>query len=168
MLKKSLVAIAVLAFVMPAFAGDQPIKIHKNWPTQYVWQDFAKFDVVVDVGYYINFKSTDSIKVQQTVLGTENPYYTYYGCRTVKVQSNFNATIKGSVAAKSAAGGNWSATFNGQSQLDIPSTGGGDVQVEICVLGKNVQIGKLDGQGGQDNVKVAELTVSVLATDLIS
>jgi hypothetical protein len=166
MLKKSLIAIAVLAIALPAVAGDT--KVHKPWPTKtiYSWQDITTIDVVLDVGYYIHIKNQDDIEVSQASIDGSDPFFTYYGCSESEVISNFHATITGDVVGTSAAGGSWSATFqnltNGGGAVDECEIWPGTQQVNMCVLGKNVKIENLLEQGGEDDIKVAELTVKVV------
>jgi len=153
MLKKSLIAIAVLVVVMPAFAGDK--KWHDPWPTTYVPQEITTIDVIMDVGFYIHIVNQDSIKVTQDgTIGDKNPYTNYSGCATGDVVSNFAAVLSVSAAAVSgAAGGSWSAS------ITPSSIGAGTTQVTICVQGTGLDITGL--AGGQKNVKVAKVTVSV-------
>ena len=112
MLKKSLIAIAVLAIAMPAFAADAD-KFHKPWSSEtktiYHYKNIATIDVLMDVGYWIQLDYASDIKVSQTsTISGQNPFYTYYGCLTdgMTVKTNFLATLKASAEAKSAANGN--------------------------------------------------------------
>jgi len=163
MLKKSLIAIAVLAFVMPVIAGEVVLdsKFHKPWSshTVYNWQDVQSINVVMDVGYWIEIKYEGDIKVvQDASLG--DPFFSYSGCiENVKVTSNFDATIKAKIEAKSDAGGNWSATVNGTSTYDVV---GGYAEVDICVAGKDVHIQNLTQA---DNIRVALVTIQVVPTE---
>jgi hypothetical protein len=151
MLKKSLIAIAVLAIAMPALAGS--IKIHDPWPTTLVEQEIATIDVQMDVGYYIHIDDQDPITVVQDTTAA-NPYKTYTGCKTTDITSNFAANLTIEVAAVSAAGGGWSGTI---TPAAIPA---GTTNVEICVTGNDVNIEAL--VGGSKGVKVAEATIKVL------
>jgi hypothetical protein len=151
MLKKSLIAVTVLAMCMPAFAGQ--LKIHGNWPCTYVAQEVAKIDVIMDVGYYIQIVKQDAIKVTQDTTSND-PYHTYAGCASKDVKSNFNAALSVSAAAKSAAGGSWSAT------VDPATVPAGTTSVKFCVKGTGVNIDKL--VGGAKDVPVAEITVKVM------
>jgi hypothetical protein len=155
MLKKSLIAIALLAIALPAVAGD--LKVHKPWPTKYVPQEITTIDVVMEVGYYIHVKDQKSIKVSQDTSASD-PYKTYKGCKNTDIVSNFDAKVSGSVAAASAAGGSWSAKFDGGSSVTIAP---GTTNVQICVYGKKVDIGSLGGQAGKE-VKVAVLHIMVV------
>lgn len=151
MLKKSLIALAVVAIAMPAFAGK--IKIHEPWPTALVPQEVAKIDVILDVGFFIEIKDEKAIKVKQDT-SSSDPIKTYVGCKKTDVVSNFAAQLMVSAAAASAAGGSWSATIDPST---IPA---GTTNVEICVKGTGVDISKLTG--GSKDVKVATVTVKVL------
>jgi hypothetical protein len=176
MLKKSLIAIALLAIVLPAFAVDPTVldqKFHKPWPGKivktYNWQDVQTINVVMDVGYWIEIKYTGDIKIaQDATLG--DPFFSYSGCiNNVQVKSNFAATIKGTVvtspeaAALGIASGDgkavWAATINGASSYDVV---GGVASVNICVTGVKVRIGLLPQA---DNYRIAILTISVIPTE---
>jgi hypothetical protein len=146
MLKKSLIAIAVLAIAMPALAGT--IKVHDPWPTTLVPQQVAVIDVVLDVGYYVHIKDQKPIKVVQC-----GNMETYCGCKKTDAKANFEAQLIPSIGSASAAGGNWSATIT-------PNVINGSANIEICVEGKKVNIGNL--AGGAKGIKVAELTIKVL------
>jgi len=154
MLKKSLIAIALLACVMPAFAGEK--KIHDPWPCAPIPQEVCKIDVVMDVGYWIHFVKQDAIKVKQDSLNnTADPYHTYYGCTTAEVvETNFAADLTVSAAAVAGGSGSWSAT------ISPSSVGVGSTPVTVCVTGKNVSL--LGLTGGAKNVKVAVVTVMVV------
>ncbi len=154
MLKKSLIAIAVLAIAMPAFAGA--IKIHEPWPTTYQEVTICKIDVQLDVGFYIKIKDQNPIEIYQDgTIGNKDPYTNYSGCKTTDVISNFAAQLSVKAASKGTpAGGSYSATITPNV---VPA---GTTPVQICVQGTNVNIGALTG--GAKNVKVAEVTVSVM------
>jgi len=160
MLKKSLIALVVLAVAMPAVAGD--IKIHGNWPCQYVPQDVAVVNVLLNVGYYIHIKNQKPFYVDQDT-SSSNPYHTYVGCFNSDVDTNFDATISASIAGSgSPAGGNWSVTsitVNGGAPV---VTAAGPNALQICVKGSDVKIENLIG-GSKDNV-VAALTIKAVPT----
>jgi hypothetical protein len=152
MLKKSLIAIALLAIALPAVAGD--LKVHKPWPTKYVPQEITTIDVVMEVGYYIHVKDQKSIKVSQDTSAAD-PYKTYIGDKTTDIVSNFDAKLSGTVTKDSAAGGDWSASFD-------PSTiAPGTTSVKITVKGAKVDIGNLKGDAGKE-IKVATLHIMVV------
>jgi len=154
MLKKSLIALAVLAITLPAVAGDT--KVHTPWPTVYVPQAIVVIDVKMDVGFYIHIKDQKAIKVHQDS-SAANPYQTYVGCKTTKVISNFDAVLSGKVVGTSLAKGSWKATFNGDKKHNFAQ---GSSNVEICVAASSLKIEELNG--GNTNVVVAELTVMVV------
>ena len=153
MLKKSLIAIAVLAIALPAIAGD--VKVH-DWPTVYSKVNITTIEVCLDVGFFIHIKDQDCIKVTQDTSASD-PYKTYTGCVTSDTESNFDATLSASITDISSAGGKWSVKLNGSSTT--PITKGND-SVEICVTGEKVDIGKLTG--GDSDVPVAEVTIQVV------
>jgi hypothetical protein len=161
MLKKSLIAIALLALALPAVAGD--LKVHDPWPTAYVKQTITILDVILDVGYYIHVKDQKPIEIWQDT-GASDPYKTYKGCRSTDVVSNFQAKLSGSFN-KIKGGGDWTAKFNGDTTHTLDA---GVHPVEICVYVKNFKIEEMVesgdplGLGGAKNLKVAELKVQVV------
>ena len=163
MLKKSLIAIAVLAVVAPAFAGS--VMVHDPWTYTKVYTPVpvATIDVIMDVGYYINIVDITPIKISQNgSVGNGNPYINYKGCATTDVQTNFAATLSATVASKNTAVGDsshYSVTLNPTS---IPV---GTTPVQICVTGVNLDITALTG--GAKDQKVAEVTISVLPTAFV-
>jgi hypothetical protein len=162
MLKKSLIAIAVLAIALPAVAGD--LKVHDPWPTSYVKQTITTIDVILDVGYYIHVKDQKPIEIWQESSAAD-PYKTYSGCKTTDVVSNFEAKLSGSFNKTSKAGGDWSAKFNGDSTHTLAA---GVHPVEICVrvvkfnIENLFETGDPAGLGGTKNYKVAELKIQVV------
>jgi hypothetical protein len=181
MLKKSLIAIALLAIVLPAFAVDPTVldtKFHKPWPGKivktYNWQNVQTINVVMDVGYWIEIKYTGDLKIaQDATLG--DPFFSYSGCiNNVEVKSNFAATIKGSVATSTGAhalgiddGDNkvkWGATIRDSSGAggDSYDVVGGSASVNICVTAKSLHIDKLPQA---DNYLIGILTISVIPTE---
>ena len=154
MLKKSLIAIVVLAMALPAIAGQ--IKVHSPWPVTFVPQEITVIDVILDVGFFIHIKDQKPIKVSQ-VSNASNPFETYAGCKTTDIIANFSAKVWGKVKGLDPSKGDWSATFDGNSEVLV---GAGTTNVEICVMGEKVKIEKL--QGGSSDVKVADLTILVV------
>ena len=164
MLKKGLIAIAVLAIALPAIADFHPkppkdhftnVKVH-DWPTTFVPVPVTTILVCLDLGFFIQIKDTDCIKVVQDA-SADNPYKTYRGCVTSAVQSNFNATITASIKDTSPAKGKWKVQLNGGDHVHVPE---GDSDVEICVTGEDVEIGKL--HGGDEDVPVAGVTIKLV------
>lgn len=109
---------------------------------------------LLSTGYYINFENSSPIKLAPDA-GAADPYHTYTGCMESVVSSNFNARLLASVRATSLAKGDWEVDLY---PFMIPT---GQTKVRLCVVGKNVRIENL--AAGQNNVKVAEITIEVIA-----
>jgi hypothetical protein len=167
MLKKSLIAIAILAIALPAVAGD--LKVHDPWPTSYVKQKITTIDVILDVGYYIHVKDQKPVEIFQDT-SASNPYETYSGCKKTDVVSNFEAAISGKITKKSAAEGDWKVKFGvtgSSSNKDTIVIPAGTTNIEICASVTKFKIEKLvgstnQGLGGVKNLKVAEIEVLVV------
>jgi hypothetical protein len=164
MLKKTLIAIAILAIAVPAFGANTVTtkKFHEFVPTKvYEYVSAAVIDVCMDVGYWIQIDLPGTcIEVHQDA-GASNPFTTYSGCKAITVKTNFNATLKATAAKYpgSLGGGDWSATLNGTSTTPVNP---GTSIVDVCVFGTHVKIDKLlQGDGKQ---KVAQVTIWVIPT----
>jgi hypothetical protein len=109
---------------------------------------------VLDIGQYIQLRNTGPIKLLPDETARD-PYNDFKGCRTIQVDCNFNAQLRASVKAISAAKGTWTATIT----PGILSQG--TTEVEICVAGTSLLTHFL--MGGQTDVPVAEVTIQVMA-----
>jgi len=174
MLKKSLIAIAVLAIALPAVAGD--LKVH-SWATQYVASTVnTDIHVIMDIGYYIHIVNQDDIEVSQfDGIEDESPYSTYWGCNLTDIVTNFNAHVTMKVSQVGNLGGDdvewtgyfvpaiWSASdalaqyLHKTSSLDVNNT---TVSTLICVLGTDFDLTGLPG--GSTDVHVATVDFEVI------
>jgi hypothetical protein len=153
MLKKSLIAIAVLAIAMPAFAGS--LKVHE-WQKTCAWVpvDICTIDVLIDVGYYIVIDNQDAIKLTQSE-GTNN----YSGTYTSDVHSNFDATLSVSITA---SGDVAIDTLKAEFQNGTEDITAGDDAIEILVTADGVAIEDLTANTSDQ--KIANMTISVVPT----
>jgi hypothetical protein len=125
-----------------------------------------KIKVVLDVGYYLHVLDQNAIKVSQDS-SADDPYRTYTGCATRDFLTNFPADVKATIASSgSAAGGEWSVTLkapggSAAAQITIPQ---GTTPVDICVLGKKLNLEDLTG--GDKNVHVADITIHFIKAGL--
>lgn len=161
MLKKTLIAIAILCLAVPAFGGTEVTKKIHGFTKAYEWAEVSSVNVCLDVGYWIqiNFRGK-CIEVQQnSALG--NPLKSYSGCLdNVSVKTNFFATLKAKAVADSPAGGKWTATLDGGATMDVDP---GETKIDVCVVGLDVKIEKLVANAGTKQT-VAVVTVYVLPT----
>ncbi len=142
MLKKSLIAIAVLALAVPAFAGS--LKVHEweiTTTTAYTAQTICTIDVLIDVGYYIVIENQDPVTLEQD-LDTNS----YSGTYTTNVLTNFDAELSLAVANQMingdislgtesatilAPGGTLSCTITA-TDVAIEGLTAGDEGVKLC------------------------------------
>ena len=113
----------------------------------------GSIDALLSTGYYINFENTSPIKLGPDT-GATDPFHTFRGCMESVVSSNFAARLVPSIRPTSPAGGNWEVDLY---PFLIPT---GQINVRLCVIGKNVAIEKLPG--GHANLKVAEIIIEVI------
>jgi hypothetical protein len=129
-----------------------------SWPAEYKYVDICIIPIKMDVGFWVKVENCKDlvIKLKQDHI-TE-----YSGCKKVKVFSNVSVEFTYSIKKLGAEGidalvpGNYSATIT-PSILEDPAPGG--KEIEICVKLKDANLTKV--LGGQNNLKVAELTLKV-------
>jgi hypothetical protein len=138
MVKKSLIVIALLAFMATTVqAGDlafNPRKFDLEWPWTYVAVEICQIPVYIEIGWYVELVDCASkeILLKQVTCDSigkgAGDYPCYYGCVTFTVRANFE--VKLSTTAYNLAGiiTNWSHSL---SQDVIPATVPTDVQ--LCV-----------------------------------
>jgi hypothetical protein len=149
MLKKSLIAIAVLAIAMPAMAGS--LKIH-TWTitTTVTPEHVCTIDVLIDVGYYLTVVNQNPVKLTQAD-GTNN----YSGHFLSNVLSNFNATLSAKItAAQDITIKTLKAEFQNGSQAILA---GVTNAVDILITANGVNIETLTA--GDSDVKIADMEI---------
>lgn len=161
MLKGNLVVAAVLVLALPAVAGDY--KVHgwnsKTLPYRRVKVPNKLNVVLADVGFAFRVLNLAPIKVRQDT-DAEDPYRTFTGCATNGVVTNFPTDVKVTIEGSgSLAGGEWSVTMEtpGVSEVQQITVLPGQTDFQICVTGKNINLGALTG--GARNVHVADITI---------
>ena len=152
-------------FLLCISAGD----VHAFLPTIVVDEVEVthRLAVTMDVGYYIHILDHNDIKVVQDS-SADDPYRTYTGCATREFFVNFPADISASIAkaAGSVAGGEWSVTLKapgGEAGTRI-SLAHGATPIDICVLGRKINLEALTG--GTGDVHVADITIHFIKTGL--
>jgi hypothetical protein len=110
MVKKCIIALAVVALMVTVAKADDPaIKKDGDWPWTYSKIDICKFDVLMEVGHYVQLKEchkrelileqvscTDS--VEDGGLGkSEGDFPCYKGCEDITVRANFPAVFGASL-----------------------------------------------------------------------
>jgi hypothetical protein len=94
MLKKSLLAVAAI-MLLAGMANAGELKIH-DWPTTYIPQEVCDIPVLMDIGYWINIKDQDKLKIKLEQISIT----VYEGCTTIKFDNNFDLTFKPTIAAE--------------------------------------------------------------------
>ena len=182
MLKKCLITIAVVALlattVHAATEGEGTMK-NEGWPFQwtvtYDTLDICKFDVILEVGYYVQIKDCDKLgplKLEQVNCDTidisddvqgSGDFPCYKGCVDFEARANF-AAVFGADFDRGAGDVNiidkdgfdlqWGLGDNNQ----ITNSGSYE-DLKLCMVASNVKLWKSGGATG--TVKVGEITITV-------
>jgi hypothetical protein len=151
MLKKSLFVVAALAMLaVTAQAGS--VKTH-TWPTTFVAQELATIPVVMDVGYWVEVKNQNDIKITLTQVSVK----TYEGCTDITVQNNFKLTLTCDIAKTGVVGGNFSCNFG--ADVSSVTLDPGANTVHVCAALVNADVHE---QTPQNGVHVANVKLSVV------
>ena len=146
MVKKSLIAIALLAFLTTTVqAGDlaeNPWKFDDDWPWVYLELEICQIPVYMDVGMYVELIDCHKKKVvlKQVPCGDigkgGGDFPCYYGCTKFKMRANFEVKL-GLVKYKiGPVIKDWSAELDN----DIVPGDGAQHERELCVKAWKAQI----------------------------
>ena len=147
MIRRRLLVVASVVLLTTAVQGGE-IKVHQ-WPTQFVPLEVASFPVVMDVGFWMEIVNQfDVIKLQQITI------HKYEGCIDVKVRTNFNLLLSGTITPTGAVAGTYTAIL--QNAAISPPYG----VANLCVTLNNANL--IGQPGGSKNVHVATVTIKVV------
>lgn len=155
MLKKSLFVVAALALLAGAAQAGE-YKTH-GWEItkQWVKQELCTIDVTMDIGYWVHCKDQDKLKIKLA----QESIHSYYGCKTVTFENNFDLIASATVASTGKVPGKLEVYVNavkdGSVQINRP---GGSF--DVCVRLKDADLGAQ--AGGTKNVHVATVTLWVM------
>jgi hypothetical protein len=150
-MKKVLFAVAAVA-LLAVTAGAGEIKIHE-WPCQFIPQEVCTIPVVMDVGYWINVKDQDKIRIKLT----QKSIHEYEGCTDIVIETNTNITVSASISATGAVPGDYSVKVNGAGSTPVDAPGG---TVTVCAYLVKADLSKTPG--GSKDVHVANVKIKVV------
>jgi hypothetical protein len=174
MVKRSLIAIAVLALIATSvhatgldYNEGGKIKRDSGWPWEYIALDICTIPVYMDVGMYVEVKecSKQEILLTQVPCPDGRKFPCYCGCDDIEIRANFAAWVgvkKGDVPDGSPIK-SWE-TYIVQGGGDeglyplAPSVGGAYDKITICVEAWETKIWEA---GPNDKLKVADVVVTV-------
>jgi hypothetical protein len=161
MVKRMLIAIAVVAVVATSVQADSPyIKQDDSWPTEYIALDLCTMPVLMDVGMYVQLKDCHKreiklVQVDCASIGQEK-FPCYKDCDDIEVRANFAAVLGTKLAkAEGSPIKDWKAYFDGDNT--VPGDGVYK-KLTVCVDAWESQIWTA---APGDKVNVGTLTVTV-------
>jgi hypothetical protein len=129
------------------------------WPAEYKYADICIIPIKMDVGFWVKIENCKDLVIKLK----QDHIQDYSGCKKVKVFTNVSVQFDYSIrkiipegSSDALVPGKYSATIT-PSILEDPAPGG--KEIEICV--KLVEANLTKVLGGQNNLKVAELTLKV-------
>jgi len=186
MIKRILIAIAVLVFVTSAAKAAGPDvhrfdengekasikvdmeKITVGWPFEYTALTLCEMPVKMNVGYFVQIKDCDDKKIELKQVKcadiNQSKWPCYSACTKFTVYSNFKAEL-GTKLVKGSAGiiKDWKAYY--KTSTDTPSTlvvditGTSGKEVEVCVDAWEAQLLAATTHG--ETVTVGSLQITV-------
>jgi hypothetical protein len=164
MVKKSLIAIAMLAFLATTVqAGDlaeNPRKFDDSWPWTYTALEICQIPVYMDVGMYVELIDCDELEIVLKQVGcssigkADDDFPCYEGCVKFKVIANFEVKLGTNLYDQSDIITDWAAALD----VDVIPGDGAPHEVELCVTAWNAEIWT---SAPGDNVLVGEVGVTV-------
>ncbi|MBN2182154.1 MAG: hypothetical protein JW715_09590 [Sedimentisphaerales bacterium] len=145
MVKKSLITIALLAFLATTVqAGDlaeNPWKFDDDWPWTYTALEICQIPVYMEIGMYVELidcgkKKVTLKQVNCDDVGKSGKFPCYYGCTTFEMRANFEVKL-GLVKYKI---GDVIKDWSAELSTDIIPGDGNKHSVELCVTAWSAQI----------------------------
>jgi len=150
MLKKSLFAVALVAMLAGmSLAGE--IKVH-DWPVswQYEYQAVTVIPVTMDIGYWLKIRDQDKLSIHMT----QDAIQQYSGCTTMKVDCNFDVSLKATIAKDAAGiGGDYSCSVSPNTLVP-----GKNQPVDVCATLKKADLADATAK---QTITTAHVTISV-------
>ena len=169
MVKKSIIALAVVALMVSVAQADDPsIKKDGDWPWTYKAIDLCTMPVYMDVGHYVQLKECNKreLKLSQvncTDIGkASGDFPCYDGCEEIEVRANFPAIFGGNLSNKASVIKEISVYWKNDDNQISGSTGDWE-KLEVCVKAWKTEIWK--AAIPDDKMKVADLTITVKPPD---
>lgn len=161
MLKKSLFAIALVAFMSVSLSAGE-IKVEAPWPGTWTWEgDPVPMDPIIpvymDVSYWIEIVNQDDL-IETGITLDQVSIHHYNGCEDVEVLANFDGELDVIVTPTGGIVGDFTATI-------LPPDFYANVQSthQLCVDADNVV---LSGMPVQTGLHVADCVITVIPVGL--
>ena len=179
MLKKCLIAIALVAFLAATVQADTSQYKGDPWPWPFKWKkvEICSIPVYMEIGWWIEVKDCQDLEIilkqvpcNELHMKDTTDWPCYQGCEDVKIRANFEAelsldldkTKKGDdVIHKSKVGWNvpgW------PEKLILGPTGGSWEEYEVCVELYDTDLWEIDASSAGVLEKVADLVIEVEPT----
>ncbi|UCG58105.1 MAG: hypothetical protein JSU70_01095 [Phycisphaerales bacterium] len=135
MLKKSLVALAVVAIMATSLQAGHVKKY--DWPGHWVWDcvEITRIPVYMKIGMYIEILDQDKLEI----IMKQDAWREYSGCVTIKIKTNFKAELSCSFNNQGAPPGEYSCKIEGGACVE-PTLSDTVAERKVCVYGKKVHI----------------------------
>lgn len=176
MLKKCLLAIAVVAILAVTLQADTAQYKGDPWPTEYKQVDVCVIPVYIEVGWWIEIKDCQDLEIvleqvkcsELQVVTGEDDWPCYEGCEKFKVRNNFEAEIdlkfdvdsdiinKHDEGIYNSVSGDWEDPFITGPNADWE-------ELEVCIDAWGVELWESTAPAG-DEEKVGDLYIKVVPT----
>jgi hypothetical protein len=164
MVKKSLIAIALLAFLATTVqAGDlaeNPWKWDDHWPWTYTALEICQIPVYMDVGYYVYLKECEKKKIVLKQVNcddigkTADDFPCYLGCVSFEIRANFEVKLGTNLYKIGPVIKDWSASYDNDL---VPGDGAYHTR-QLCVTAWKSEIWSASPG---DEVLVGEVAITV-------
>jgi hypothetical protein len=178
MVKKCIIALAVVALMVTFAKADDPIikKDVDQWPWEYKAIDICKFDVLMEVGHYVQLKECHKreLIVQQVSctdskedggLGKgEGDFPCFTGCEDIQVRANFPAVFGASLGAKHSVIDK-SDLYWKDGNNTINGSGSGDAWETLTICLDLWKVKMWQAGVANTKMKIGEITINVKPPD---
>ena len=160
MVKRSLIAIAVVALLATAVqAADPNLKYDDHWPYEYIAIDLCVMPVYMDVGMYVQLKDCNKKKIELKQVDCaeigEEDFPCYLDCEEFEIRANFEVKLGTNLTKDGDVIKEWAGFYDGD---DTVPGDGNYYKRTVCVKAWKTEIWKA---APGDKVPVGTLAVTV-------
>jgi hypothetical protein len=174
MVKKCIIALAVVVLLVTVVRADSPIKKHDKdqWPWEYKKLEICKMPVYMEIGHYVQLKDCHkremiveqvscTLSKEEGGLGkTDGDFPCFTGCEEIEVRANFPAIFGAELENKNTIIDKTALYWKDDKNV-IQGSGSGDAWEKLTICLDLWKVKMWRAGAANSKYKIADLTINV-------